>query len=298
MPNPQIRQRHRVMAVMIDKSERIWRVSQEQVLTGDVNRIAGIVNVTLDSFFDGGRHADTATAVAHGLRLADEGADILDVGGESTRPGAAPVSAQEEINRVVPVLCALAEARPDLPLSVDTYRAACAEAALAAGAVIINDISACSFDPGLLDFVADRKPGYVLMHSLGRPATMQIDPRYNDVVEDILTFFEEKLTMLVRAGLPEDRVVLDPGIGFGKLLEHNLAILRHLDRFLVLGRPLYVGLSNKAFFGALLDLPVGERGQATSIASALCAAKGARIHRVHDVATTRMALRLAAAFAA
>jgi dihydropteroate synthase len=196
------------------------------------------------------------------------------------------------------VIAALAAAVPSLPLAVDTVKAGCAVAALDAGAVIVNDISACAFDPELLGVVADRKPGYVLMHSQGRPETMQRDPRYGDVVEEILAFFEEKLAMLVRAGLPEDRVVLDPGIGFGKRLDHNCAILRRLDRFLVLGRPLYIGLSNKAFFGALLDLPVDGRGPATTVATALCAAKGARIHRVHDVAATRLALRLAEALAA
>ena len=236
--------------------------------------------------------------VAHGLRLAQEGADILDVGGESTRPGAAPVPDAAEIARVVPVIAALTQARPDLLVSVDTYRAGCAAAALDAGAVIVNDVSACAFDPGLLELVAGRRPGYVLMHSLGRPGVMQRDPRYDDVVADILAFFEEKLAMLVRAGLPQDHVVLDPGIGFGKRPEHNLAILRHLDRFAALGRPIYLGLSNKSFFGALFALPVTERGEATAVASALCAAKGARIHRVHDVAMVKTALRLAASLAA
>lgn len=283
---------------MGDSQGSLWRLARGLTLDCGVGKIAGIVNVTPDSFYDGGRHADTAAAVAHGLALAGEGADILDVGGESTRPGAAPVPVETEITRVVPVVTALAKALPGLPLSVDTYRARCAVAALDAGAVIINDVSACAFDPGLLDVLCSYQPGYVLMHSLGRPETMQRDPRYDDVVEDILAFFEDRLAMLVRAGLPEDRVVVDPGIGFGKRPEHNLAILRRLDRFLVLGRPVYLGLSNKSVFGACLDLPVGERGLATAVASALCAQKGARIHRVHDVARVGMALRLAAAVAA
>jgi dihydropteroate synthase len=283
---------------MADKTGSVWRLAKGRTLGCDVNRTAGIVNVTPDSFYDGGRHDETASAVAHGLSLVAAGADILDVGGESTRPGAAPVPSDEEIRRVVPVVAALVAAVPAVPVSVDTFKADCAVAALEAGAVIVNDISACAFDPALLDVVVAKKPGYVLMHSLGRPDVMQRDPRYADVVEDILAFFEDRLARLVRAGLPEDRVVLDPGIGFGKLPEHNYAILRRLDRFLVLGRPLFLGLSNKAMFGALLDLPVGERGMATATASALCAAKGARIHRVHDVAQTRMALRLAATIAA
>ncbi|MFP5258262.1 MAG: dihydropteroate synthase [Acidobacteriota bacterium] len=283
---------------MAGNSPSLWRLGDGRELDCAADRIAGIVNVTPDSFYDGGRHDTVAAAVAHGLRLAEEGADILDVGGESTRPGAAPVADADEIARVVPVVAGLAGALPDVPLSVDTYRAGCALAALAAGAVIVNDVSACSFDPGLLEVVAARRPGYVLMHSLGRPDVMQRSPRYGDVVEEILAFFEEKLAMLTRAGLPEDHVVLDPGIGFGKLLEHNLAILRRLDRFAVLCRPLYLGLSNKSFLGALLDLPVDRRGPATAVASALCAAKGARLHRVHDVASVKTALRLAASLAA
>ncbi|EFL50447.1 dihydropteroate synthase [Solidesulfovibrio fructosivorans JJ]] len=276
----------------------IWRLGRGLALDCSANRIAGIVNVTPDSFSDGGRHADTASAVAHGLRLAAAGADMLDVGGESTRPGAASVSLGEEIRRVAPVVSGLLRALPDALVSVDTFKAGCAAAAIEAGAVVINDISACAFDAELTDVLIDRKPGYVLMHCQGRPRSMQEAPRYGDVVEDILAFFEAHLARLARAGLPEEHIVLDPGIGFGKRLEHNLAILRRLDRFLVFGRPLYMGLSNKAFLGAVLGLPVGQRGQATAVASALCAARGARIHRVHDVAGVGQALRLAAAMAA
>jgi dihydropteroate synthase len=260
--------------------------------------VTGIVNVTPDSFFDGGSHPDTAGAVAHGRRLAEAGADMLDVGGESTRPGAPEVSLAEEVGRVVPVVAALAAAFPDIPVSVDTYKAGCAAAALAAGAVAVNDISACAFDPQLLEVLVAKKPGYVLMHMQGRPGTMQQAPRYDDVVEEVLAFFEDRLAWLVRAGLPEDRVVLDPGIGFGKRLEHNISLLRHLDRFLTLGRPLYLGLSNKALFGDLLGLSVEQRGQATVVASLLASARGARIHRVHDVAGLVQALRLADVLAA
>ncbi len=283
---------------MADDAGRLWRLASGVTLSCRTYLTAGIVNVTPDSFSDGGRHADTASAVAHGLALARDGADILDVGGESTRPGTAPVPLAEEIARAVPVVAGLAAALPHLPISVDTYKAGCAAAALDAGAAIVNDISAAAFDPELLDVLVARKPGYVLMHSLGRPETMQHDPRYADVVEDILAFFEANLARLVRAGLPEDRVVLDPGIGFGKRPEHNLAILRRLDRFLVLGRPLYLGLSNKAVFGALFGLPVNARGLATATATALAAAKGACIHRVHDVAAAKVALRLATEMAA
>jgi dihydropteroate synthase len=276
----------------------VWRLGRGMRLTCDASRIAGIVNVTPDSFYDGGRHADAAAAVAHGLSLAEGGADMLDVGGESTRPGAAPVSLEEELRRVVPVVAGLVAARPDIPVAVDTYKAGCAAAALDAGAVAVNDVSACAFDPGLRDVVAQYKPGYVLMHSQGRPATMQDDPRYGDVVEDILAFFEERMALLVRAGLPEEHIVLDPGVGFGKRTEHNLDILRRLDRFTSLGRPLYLGISNKSVFGAVLALPVEKRNLATAVLSVLCAARGARIHRVHDAAGVAAALRLAAAVAA
>ncbi len=283
---------------MANSPAAVWRLGRGMRLACDASRIAGIVNVTPDSFYDGGRHADAAAAVAHGLSLADDGADMLDVGGESTRPGAAPVSLEEELRRVVPVVAGLVAARPSVPVAVDTYKAGCAAAALDAGAVAVNDVSACAFDPGLRDVVAQYRPGYVLMHSLGRPDTMQDDPRYGDVVEDILAFFEERMAMLVRAGLPEEHIVLDPGIGFGKRTEHNLDILRRLDRFASLGRPLYLGISNKSVFGAVLALPVEKRNLATAVLSALCAARGARIHRVHDVAGVTAALRLAAVVAA
>jgi dihydropteroate synthase len=277
---------------------RLWRLGAGRTLDCGTNRVVGIVNVTPDSFYDGGRHKDVAAAVAHGLRLAGEGADMLDIGGESTRPGAAAVSEAEEIGRVVPVIAALARELPDLPLAVDTYRAGCAVAALAAGACVVNDVSGLAFDPGLMEVVAAAKPGYVLMHTQGRPEVMQQNPTYGDVVAEILAFFELTLDRLVRAGLPEDHVVLDPGIGFGKRPEHNLAILRSLDRFAALGRPVYLGLSNKSFFGALWGLPQGQRGLATAVASALCAVRGAHIHRVHEVAPVKTALDLAASLAA
>ena len=283
---------------MANSPAAVWRLGRGMRLACDASRIAGIVNVTPDSFYDGGRHADAAAAVAHGLSLADDGADMLDVGGESTRPGAAPVSLEEELRRVVPVVAGLVAAQPSVPVAVDTYKAGCAAAALDAGAVAVNDVSACAFDPGLRDVVAQYRPGYVLMHSLGRPDTMQDDPRYGDVVEDILAFFEERMALLVRAGLPEEHIVLDPGIGFGKRTEHNLDILRRLDRFTSLGRPLYLGISNKSVFGAVLALPVEKRNLATAVLSALCVARGARIHRVHDVVGVAAALRLAAAVAA
>jgi dihydropteroate synthase len=177
---------------------------------------------------------------------------------------------------------------------VDTYKAEVALAALREGAAIVNDVSACRFDPALMDVLASEKPGYVLMHSLGRPSEMQVAPEYDDVVDDILAFFEERLAALTRAGLPEDRVVLDPGVGFGKTLEHNLEIMRGVERFHVLGRPLFIGLSNKSIWEKLLGLEPGERGEATLAATVLMAGRGVAVHRVHEVKAARRALETAA----
>ena len=270
----------------------VWTVKGGKLLGPAPFLIAGIVNVTPDSFFDGGEHPDAATGLAHGLALAGEGADVLDVGGESTRPYADEVSEAEELDRVIPVIRGLAEAGTGCSLSVDTYKAVVAARALEAGADIVNDVSACAFEPELLDVLGQYRPGYVLMHSLGRPGDMQKAPAYDDVVGEILAFFEEKLALLTRAGLPEDRIVLDPGVGFGKTLEHNLEILRSVARFRSLGLPVYMGLSNKSVWQGLLGLAVGERGNATQAATALTAAAGAFVHRVHDVKLTRQTLTI------
>ncbi|MCM0754252.1 dihydropteroate synthase [Desulfovibrio aminophilus] len=286
--------------------DNTWIIKGGKVLGPAPFFIAGIVNVTPDSFHDGGRWFDPGAAIEHGRELAAQGAHILDVGGESTRPGAADVSEEEELRRVLPVIAELARL-PRAPLSgcggeypvlsVDTFKARVAAGALAAGADIVNDISACRFDEGLADVLAQEKPGYVLMHAQGRPRDMQRAPSYDDVVEEVLAFFEERLQYLCARGLPEDRIVLDPGIGFGKTLEHNLRLLREIGRFESLGRPLYVGLSNKSMFQALLGLENGRRGTATQAATAILATKGVAVHRVHDVAETVRTLSLAAAMA-
>jgi len=272
--------------------DSVWTVKGGKALGPAPFLIAGIVNVTPDSFYDGGAHPDAETGLAHGLRLAEEGADILDVGGESTRPYADEVTEGEELARVIPVIRGLAEAGTGCVLSVDTYKAKVAAQALEAGADIVNDVSACAFEPELLDVLAQYKPGYVLMHSLGRPGEMQKAPSYGDVIGEIIAFFEDKLKLVTAAGLPEDRIVLDPGIGFGKLLEHNLEILRHVDRFRSLGLPVYMGLSNKSVWQGLLGLAVGDRGNATQAGTAMTAAKGAFVHRVHDVKLTRQTLTI------
>ena len=278
-----------------------WEIMGGRVIGPAPFLVAGILNVTPDSFYDGGGHDVPEQAAAHAARLLAEGADMLDVGGESTRPGARGVSADEELARIMPAIkaaLALRDSRGEVPaVSVDTYKAEVAARALDAGAAIVNDISACRFDEGLADVLAQHRPGYVLMHSLGRPADMQSDPRYGDVVEDILAFFEERLGFLISRGVPERRIVLDPGMGFGKTLAHNLDILRHVDRFLTLGRPVYMGLSNKSLWGKLLGLGPTERRTATAVATALTWAKGARIHRVHEVALARQSLRIAEALA-
>jgi dihydropteroate synthase len=284
-----------------------WTISGGRVLGPAPFLLAGIVNVTPDSFYDGGRHFSPADAVAKGRLLAAEGAHILDIGGESTRPGAPEVGEADEMARVVPVLRELAAlpARrledldgPFPVLAVDTYKAKVAAAAMAVGAAIVNDISACRFEPELLDVVAQHKPGYVLMHSQGRPGYMQRDPRYADVVDDILDFFEERLAALTAAGVPEANIVLDPGIGFGKLQEHNLAILRGVERFGKLGRPVYMGLSNKTIWGKLLGLGPQDRQHATAVATALLTARGVLVHRVHEVGLARQAALVAQAITA
>lgn len=259
--------------------------------------IMGILNLTPDSFYDGGRHATGEAALAQALALHDAGADMLDIGAESSRPGARPLAPGEELARLAPILRAVRERMPDIAISVDTVHAATAAAALDMGAVVINDVSACGVDPELTDVLADRKPGYVLMHSQGRPPDMQAAPQYADVCREVHHFFERELNRLVAAGIPEDRIVLDPGIGFGKTMRHNLELLAHMDEFLAFGRPLLVGLSMKSLFGDFLGLPVGERGAATQTASALLWERGVCWHRVHDVGAVRDALRLAAALA-
>lgn len=260
----------------------------------------GVVNVTPDSFFDGGRHADFESAHAHALRLAGDGARVLDLGGASSRPGAEDVPADEEGRRVLPLVRALHEERKDADtlLSVDTWRASVAAGALEEGADIVNDISACAWEPELMDVLAQFRPGYVLMHCLPgtRPGTMQRAPRYENVVDEVLCFFEERMAALVKAGLPEEHVMLDAGIGFGKTAEHNAALLAAMERLCSLGRPVLLGVSNKSLFGDLLGLDRTERTEATNVCTALLAARGVTHHRVHDVASARRALVLAEHF--
>jgi dihydropteroate synthase len=242
----------------------------------------GVVNVTPDSFSDGGRFLDPGLAIEHGRRLAAEGADLVDVGGESTRPGADPVPVDQELSRVLPVVEGLA-ATLDIPVSIDTRRGAVARAALAEGASVVNDVTG-GRDPELLRAAADAGAGLVLMHMLGEPRTMQADPRYEDVVAEIRTYLGRRLAAAVEAGVPEERVALDPGLGFGKTLQHNLMLMRDIAAFAELGRPVLVGPSRKSFIGAVLDgAPADERLEGTAGAVAWLAGRGAHVLRVHDV---------------
>jgi dihydropteroate synthase len=253
--------------------------------------LMGVVNVTPDSFSDGGRFLDPDVAVAHGMRLAGEGATILDVGGESTRPGAEPVPADEELRRVLPVVEALARGHR---VSIDTTKLEVARATIAAGATIVNDVSALRFAPELAGLVADAGIGCCLMHMLGDPRTMQNDPRYDDVVSDVRAFLEERLAFAVAEGVPEERVWLDPGIGFGKTVEHNLELLRRLDEIVAIGRPVVIGTSRKSFLGRL-TADRAERLPGTIATNVLALERGATVFRVHDVAPVADALEVAAA---
>jgi dihydropteroate synthase len=254
--------------------------------------IMGVVNVTPDSFSDGGRYLDPRTAIGHGEQLAAEGAAILDVGGESTRPGADPVSEQEELRRVLPVVEGLVGVAR---ISIDTSKVAVAAAALDAGADYVNDVTAFRSDPGLAGLVAERGVDCCLMHMLGTPRTMQRDPRYGDVVSEVKAFLEARLAYAVGEGVAEERVMLDPGIGFGKTVEHNLELIRRLDEIVAIGRPVVFGVSRKSFLGKLTGREVGERAVATAAANVLALERGASIFRVHDVQETVDALTVAAA---
>jgi dihydropteroate synthase len=261
--------------------------------------LMGVLNVTPDSFSDAGRHLDPNAAVEHGRRLVEEGAAIVDVGGESTRPGAEPVPAAFELERTIPVIERLAAGRDTGPagvrVSIDTTKAEVAAAALGVGARIVNDVSAFRFEPETAGLVAGAGATCVLMHMLGEPRTMQADPRYEDVVSEVKAFLEERLAFAVAEGVPEEHVWLDPGIGFGKTLDHNLELLARLDEIVALGRPLVIGTSRKSFLGRLTGREAGERLPGTIATNVLALAAGASVFRVHDVGEVADALAVARA---
>jgi dihydropteroate synthase len=256
-------------------------------------KLMGVVNVTPDSFSDGGRYLDPGAAIAHGKDLAAQGADILDVGGESTRPGADAVAVEEELRRVVPVVAGLAGA--GVEISVDTSKAPVAAAALDAGATIVNDVTALRGDPAMAGLIAERGARVVLMHMAGDPRTMQVNPEYGDVVAEVRDFLADRLAVAVAAGIEESRIWLDPGIGFGKTAQHNFELLHGLDRLAELGRPLVVGTSRKSFIGRADGSRTDDRLGGTIATSVLAAAAGATVLRVHDVREMAEALKLASA---
>ena len=257
--------------------------------------VMGIVNVTPDSFSDGGLYVDPDAAVAHALELEAQGATILDVGGESTRPGALPVSEREELARVIPVIKGLKAAGTQAAVSVDTSKAAVAEAALAAGATIVNDVTALRGDPRMAQVVADAQAGCCLMHMLGEPRTMQRDPHYGEVVTDVKEFLEQRLAYATSSGIDERGIVLDPGIGFGKTDAHNLELLARLAELAEIGPPILIGTSRKSFLGRITGREIGDRLGATIATNVLAYERGARIFRVHDAGPVHDALRIAAA---
>jgi len=275
----------------------LWKTRHTEFRFPRPALIMGIVNVTPDSFSDGGRFFSTTEAVAHGLSLVQAGADILDVGGESTKPGALPVSDEEERRRVIPVVRQLA-AETGVPISIDTMKPGVAEAALNAGASIINDVAANRTNPALWRVAAQHRVGYVAMHMQGTPQTMQKAPVYADVTTEVLAFFRRVLARLAEAGVQPDQVALDVGIGFGKTLEHNWELLGHMATFRQLGRPLLLGVSRKTFLGSLTGAPIDGRLPGALATSCLARAAGVEIFRTHDVAETTQAIRVAEAILA
>ena len=271
-----------------------WLVGERVLELSRRPCIMGILNVTPDSFSDGSRYLSTERAVEHALEMEEEGADIIDIGGESTRPCAEPVGIDEELRRILPVLEGLS-GKLKIPVSVDTFKAAVAKEALDAGAVIVNDISALTFDDRMVEVVSAARAGLVLMHTRGRPAEMQKDTSYSSIVGDVSDFLRKSLLLATTAGIEADRIVIDPGIGFGKSIDGNLELLRRLPELTALGRPIMVGTSRKSFIGAILGRPVTERVFGTAATVALALANGASIFRVHDVRAMRDTVDMALA---
>ena len=256
--------------------------------------IMGILNITPDSFFDGGKYFKKESAIERALVMVDDGADIIDIGGESSRPGAESLSEKEELARVLPVIEAIAH-KISIPISIDTYKAIVAKRALDAGAEIVNDISALRFDESMAGTIKDSGSYVILMHMIGNPRTMQQDPHYENVVEDIISFLKNRADFAVDHGIPKNRIIVDPGIGFGKTLEHNLAILRNLERFKELGYPVLIGASNKSMIQGITGASGEERIWGTAVIVAHCVINGITIHRVHDVKAMKQVCDVAVA---
>jgi dihydropteroate synthase len=273
----------------------LWNVAGAAIDFAKGGMIMGVLNVTPDSFSDGGEFLDAEKAIAHGMQMAAEGADIIDIGGESTRPGADSISASEELGRVIPVIEKL-RGKIDIFISIDTSKAEVAEAALKAGATIVNDVSGGRADEKMLPLVAQRGAGFVLMHMQGEPRTMQVAPRYVDVVSEVADFFRQQYARALECGVDPMTMAFDPGIGFGKTLDHNLELLANLERLRVEDRPLAIGVSRKSFLGKIIgSSDVNERAIPTIALTALLRARGGDIFRVHDVRENVHALRLSEA---
>ncbi|MEE8606776.1 MAG: dihydropteroate synthase [Nitrospiraceae bacterium] len=258
--------------------------------------VMGVLNVTPDSFWEGGRHFSVPAAVKHACDMVEQGADLLDIGAESSRPGSDSISAEEELRRLLPVLEEVCR-RVSVPVSVDTTKAEVARRALDGGAALVNDISALRFDPEMGQVVAQKRAGLVLMHMQGTPKDMQRAPHYEDVVEEVRSFFEERMRAAAAFGIRPEQILLDPGIGFGKNLDHNLELLAHLDTFVRVGPPVLVGVSRKAFIGSALNRHVDERLMGTAAAVAVAVLRGARVVRVHEVGEMRDVIRMVDAIA-
>jgi dihydropteroate synthase len=267
-------------APLLMSARHLYRFGSTKYDLSSRTHIVGVLNVTPDSFSDGGRFFSKSAAVEHALRLVDEGADIIDVGGESTRPGSDPVSVDEELRRVIPVIEALID-RTKIPISIDTYKSVVAKSALEAGATIVNDISGLTFDTEMVNVVARHGAALIIMHMKGTPKTMQVDPEYDDVVDEVKTFLHQQARVAADHGISQ--IIIDPGIGFGKKLEHNLELFSRLEELTEIGYPLMVGPSRKSFIGTILNLSVDSRVEGTAAAVAASVLKGANLVRVHDV---------------
>jgi dihydropteroate synthase len=279
----------------------IWKFRDRSVNLSRSGLVMGVLNVTPDSFSDGGQFVDEEAAFRHAVRMAEEGAAILDIGGESSRPGSEPVALEEEIRRVIPIMKRIRAAFPELLLSIDTYKAETARQALEAGADIINDISALRADPRMIDVLKGSDAGVILMHMRGTPKTMQIEPRYEDVVREVLEFLRHRRDDLVRSGIDSGRIAIDPGYGFGKRVQHNAELVRQIGQFTELGQPIVVGISRKSMIAHLLGDPKlrsEDRMWPTVALTSLLREKGARIFRVHDVRPNLESLRMTEAILA
>ncbi len=276
---------------MGDMGGPVWRLGERALDCSERTLVMGLLNVTPDSLSEDGRFLDPEEAVRHAAQMVSDGADVVDVGGESTRPGSDPVPADEEIRRVLPVIERIVRENPDIPVSIDTRKGEVADRALAAGATVVNDVSAGA-DGEMFDVVRKHDAAIVLMHMKGEPKTMQEAPEYEDVVGEVHEFLRERIEAAEFAGIDAERIAIDPGIGFGKNLEHNLELMRRIGAFLDLGRPVLVGPSRKRFIGAILDVPEDERVEGTIGAVAWLASRGAHVVRVHDVREVVRAVRV------